>query len=441
MKVSRFNIEVYEPSTRRHLIFNTLTKALVAFSEADYANVRRLLCSESTEDSDAIARLASLGFLVEDGLDESAAVVRRQMLGTADPNRLDVIVMPNMNCNLSCTYCYERHESSEMSEDTEARLVAFLQSSADRFRALLLSWFGGEPLLSVDRLLRIQRAARDAAVSHGTLMASHITTNGLLLDEATARALIESGVRSYQITLDGPPDVHDRQRPRRGGQATFDRIFQNVSLLARQFSEANVKLRVNYYPATLDRIPDLLASFDAEIRPRLDLVLEPIFTSEYGEVRRPDSASSVSPESIYRVAMQMGFKATKSGISETRLTYCYADRKSQVLINFNGDVFKCTVDKFKSSDRLGILGIQGEIVWDSKRLAEWFNVPAFEEKCHQCTYMPMCMGGCRKMRLRAGSIGDDCGKPFEGMKDRIRRHYLNRREATALCTGCSAGSM
>lgn len=431
MKASRFNFNTVYPLTGETLLFNTLTGAFSAFDPETSARVERLLrrTGDGSEDSELAAYLSEQGMLVDDEFDELEVVRDRNRLGISDPNRLDVIVMPNMNCNLACIYCYESHAKSAMSNDTSSHLIAWLQKTVPRFKMILLSWFGGEPLLSYETVVRIQRAIRDLCAEHHVGFSSHITTNGFMLSPDRASELTGLELYSYQITLDGPRDVHDAMRPLRGGGGSFDRIMTNIISLARMETKANIKLRVNYNEENLSRIPALLALFPEDVRPNLDVVYERIFGEEYSGHVHPMPAKRVGTtvESMYQCAREFGFKVTKNQLDPDRLTYCYADRRSQFVVNYNGDVFKCTVDKFKTEDRLGSLCSDGSIVWEAGRIEQWHGLDSFESKCYSCKFMPMCMGGCRKVRLREGTVGENCKLPFMGFDRRMQNQYARER--------------
>ncbi len=431
MKTSQFNFKTDYEKTGETLLFNTLTGAFCAVDAETQAKIERLLNDPGcdTEDSLLVEFLSSRGFLVDDQIDEHQIVRERSALGINDPNRADIIVMPNMNCNFACTYCYEEHSKSEMDETTAARLVAWIERIVPHFKVVLLSWFGGEPLLTYRRVVEIQRRVLELCTQNNVRFSCHLTTNGYLLSPERAAELISLECYSYQITLDGPPETHDSKRPLRGGGSTFDRIISNICALVRTNKSVNVKLRVNYDDSNLDRIPELLERIPQDVRPQLDVVYERIFGQEYSKYvdAMPARRVGVTVEQLYDHARNSGFSVTMNPLQPSRLTYCYADRKSEFVINYNGDVFKCTVDKFESKDRLGWLGDAGTIVWDHDRLARWHAVDTFEEKCYACTFMPMCMGGCRKLRWRERTVGDDCKLPFMGFDKRLQFRYARER--------------
>ena len=78
--------------------------------------------------------------------------------------------------------------------------------------------------------------------------------------------------------------------------------------------------------------------------------------------------------SYYKLAEELGYDITigKSVIQIGKFVYCYAERENQVIINFNGDIFKCSVDDFNKSNRIGYLRESGELFkekdkWNKKQ--------------------------------------------------------------------------
>ena len=138
---------------------------------------------------------------------------------------------------------------------------------------------------------------------------------------------------------------------------------------------------------------------------------------------------ALKTEQMYDLARRMGFAITTTPLDPGKLNYCYADRENQFLFTHLGDVFKCTVSTFESKDRLGFLGDEGQVVWEGARLDDWMTVPAIDDECRSCGYLPMCMGGCRKVRHARGHASDDCTTPFAALDERVRQKYAASRSA------------
>lgn len=434
MKPSQFNVVTDFEPTGEVLAFNTSTGALAAFPGKSSSAVREALNSRGgsiPEDGAVVDALTEHGFLIQDDDDEIQTVLRRLQLGINDPNRLDVFILPNMKCNFACPYCFEEHRASQMSDEVMENLLSWFEQTIPNFKVVLLSWFGGEPLLSFKRLVEIQQAVGEMCDRAGVACSAHITTNGYLLTPERAAELTASGVHSYQITMDGPPEIHNKGRVLKGPGDSFDRVFENLCALATNEDQANIKLRVNYDAETLPHVPELLEMFPASIRPRLNLVLERIFGQ--GSLYKKQSMRELAraTEATYEVARSMGFVATTAGLRPSQLTYCYADRVSEFVFNHEGDVFKCTVGNFTAEESLGTLTDTGRVAWKGEDYDEWMEIPAVDDQCRACTFLPMCMGGCRKTRKYTGRSSDDCMLPFAALDERIQQRYAATLESKA----------
>ena len=125
MKASRYNVFVDGPSRGETVLYNTLCGSLTVWEEGEIAAVKQSLDNPNAKDpSDLLARkvravLVDQKHLVEDEADELAIVESRKVAGIRDTNRLDVILMPTLDCNFACTYCYEEHHASVMQDGAE----------------------------------------------------------------------------------------------------------------------------------------------------------------------------------------------------------------------------------------------------------------------------------------------------------------------------------
>jgi uncharacterized protein len=416
LKASRYNVEAEQPEPGAVVIYNTLYGSMTACSREEAPVVRAILRAEvpaGDGTGEAWQTLKRQQHLVPATRNEVRIVERRKRLGIRDANRLDVILLPTLQCNFACKYCYETPRPSRMGAATEAAIGAWLSSQIPRFKLTLLHWFGGEPLLAHRQVVSLSRTASKVAQRAGVSCALHITTNGYLLTPNRAAELLDAGIRDYQITVDGPPETHDRLRVLRGGGGTFARVFGNLIALARADTAVQISLRVNFNHTNLESIPTLLALVPEDARPRIRLALEPIFGSCTLSATDNIASTAISDAlaRYYALGAQMGFavSAGSAGLVPGRFVYCYAERENQLVIDHHGDVYKCTVTDFRPEDRVGRIIAGGVLVKDSVAWDRWVTEGAlFEAKCYECAYLPLCMGGCRKMRLRSAGTGSFC---------------------------------
>lgn len=415
LKPSMYNISVDNSETGETALYNTLYGSLTLWSPEEIPVVRQVF-SKPQHPAAAASQIANVlieqKYLIDDTVSEREIVNERKRAGVIDKNRMDVILMPTQECNFACSYCYESHQPSRMSSAAENNINKWLESEIPKYKVTLFNWFGGEPLLEFRKVISITKNAAEIAGKTGSTLIRHMTTNGYLLDKSRIEALLSVGIHDFQITLDGPAETHDKLRCLKNGSGTFEQVFQNVVVLARSNEKIKISLRVNFNHSNLHSIPQLLEMFPADIRAQLRIVYEPIFgdCSLSASDNIPDKEISGAMADYYEMAKALGYDVVLglSGLHTGKLVYCYAERANQYIINYNSDVFKCGVSEFKREERVGHIGHGGIFHMDKNSWDQWVNANYFEEICYACVYLPLCMGGCRKMRLSRQETGSNC---------------------------------
>jgi len=428
---SRYNFAVSD-SDASTILFNAASRAVGRFTAPQRPVLERIL--ERPNESVAAlgggpaikAYLLRAGFLVDAGHDEVAALRLRNRGAIEDRNaRLELTLLPTLDCNFRCFYCYEQRRPERMSDQTVAAVLRFLEKTVPGRRALQLSWFGGEPLLELDTLLRISGRAARIAAEHHARFRNFLTTNGYLLDQETVERLAEAGIDGLSITIDGPRRWHDRFRPHRDGQGTFEQVLAGLTRAARRLPRAHVQVRVNYNARNLPDVEGVLDQIPDDLRGRLAILARPIFGRA---AARCGSAEQRRGEGVlYRESRAFGLDvdldATLLGPKET---FCYADRRSSLIIGPSGGLFKCAVGDFSEASRMGRLMATGDTVWDKPRIAAWNQANGFESRiCRECRYLPLCMGGCRAQRV-SGEQRTDCQALFEHLEGALLRTFGRR---------------
>jgi len=85
--------------------------------------------------------------------------------------------------------------------------------------------------------------------------------NGLLLTPDVVDRMLPFGLNGIKITLDGDRDTHNRMRPLRGGQGTFDRIVENIRQVA---GRCRIAIGGNFDESSVDSFPALLDFLKAQ---------------------------------------------------------------------------------------------------------------------------------------------------------------------------------
>lgn len=117
-----------------------------------------------------------------------------------------------LRCNLSCAHCGSECVSSssvpDMPLDEFLGVLDKIRPTVDPGETLVVVT-GGEPLVRQD-LERCGAAFRDRGFPWG------MVTNGWAMTEERWKGLVESGIRSLTVSLDGLEETHDEFRRRKG---------------------------------------------------------------------------------------------------------------------------------------------------------------------------------------------------------------------------------
>ena len=149
-----------------------------------------------------------------------ATRLRSRMAFLREPSALHMFVV-TLRCEHSCPYCQVSRQSTDrsrfdMSEDTARRALAIaFQSPARRIK---IEFQGGEPLLNFPLITKIVEIAKQDAPKNGKQVDFVIATNLALLNDAILKFCKENSVL-ISTSLDGPADLHDKNRPRPGGNS------------------------------------------------------------------------------------------------------------------------------------------------------------------------------------------------------------------------------
>lgn len=169
---------------------------------------------------------------------------RRRRLA-ANPDLTYLFWESTLRCNLRCRHCGSGCEAASPVRELEtAEVLRIVDSIAEDFdpRRIFVSITGGEPLLRPDLYEVVARMS-----SHG--MRSCIVTNGTLLGEPEAARLVEAGMRTVSVSIDGLEAEHDAVR----GRGNWRRALAGIAA-ARKAGMRTVEAITCVRPANLESL-------------------------------------------------------------------------------------------------------------------------------------------------------------------------------------------
>lgn len=350
----------------------------------------------------------NLGFILERHTDELVEIINRFKVIRKDETTMRLILLPAEICNFRCTYCYETFRGLIMKNDVADGIINLVQKNSTRLKLLEVSWFGGEPLLAINQILKITRTCRDIADKSGFNFLSDITTNGFLLTPPNFEKLLSVGIRGYQVTIDGPSEIHDSLRKLKNKKGTFQKIWANLQSIKTINQDFYFLIRTNFERQMWGKLKKWIMLYNDEFKDdsRFRLLFRPIFaySTPRGIEKRLQLCSLQKGAEIETELALFLWKTQNFPINylqeillpNPKSAYCYGALPNCFIIGADGMIWKCTVG-LSEKEAVGMLQKNGDIVFDTQKLNEWNRYTEEwlgDKECLRCLRLPLCMGGC-----------------------------------------------
>ena len=449
MQPSIFNIRVPLKERADVFLMNTLTDAQLVVSP-DVAALLDRTSFDTLSDSerDALDLLTENGFFVE-----SYEADRRGMEAyfhriKHSGEELHITVLTTLQCNFACGYCYQGDRedfnqfADKMTLETSARVAEWIERELDRLRPekFAMTFFGGEPLLNLPVVFDLADRMWAATQARGIRQSLSVITNGLLLTEDVVDRLVPRGLRGIKITLDGDRDTHDRMRPLRGGQGTFDRIVDNIRKVA---DRTRISIGGNFDETSADSFPALLdfisrqdfadklvkVNFKPIVRdqppaaPSLKGLLPLLPVGDNGKplggtcMTSAGAGGGSTCDNCSFLDEKMAFLREETrrhglpGPSGVPGGPCHVHHANAHTIGPDGSLYACP--GFTGEKALSTGHISGKTdAWRESNKRKFDTLDPWRE-CGDCAYMPICAGGC--LTASYSQLGDvntpTCHKP------------------------------
>jgi uncharacterized protein len=435
MQPSMFNVKVPVADGNEVFLMNTFSDAQVLVS----SDVARLMdrvanadpSSFTGEERETLDALIENGFVVDSRSREREALDQYFRDLREDTEQLRVTVLTTLQCNFACDYCFQGDHgdynkfAEKMSLETAERVVRWVEDRLDTVRPakFVLTLFGGEPLLNLPVAYYLAEQCHALCQARGISQGISLITNGLLLTPEVVDRLNQYGLYGVKVTLDGDRDTHNRMRPLRGRQGTFDRIVENVRQVA---DKVNITIGGNFDETSCDSYPALLDFLkEQEFADKIVKVnFKPIIKAPEPETPKgiiPLTVVGASGKPLGGTCMTSagaGSHTTSSACdschfmdekmsflrSETRkrgfptpdgvhMGPCEIHRRHAYTVGTDGSLYACPGFTGSKTESTG--HIDGRE--DSWRLAaadRFDRLTPHKDECGDCSFIPVCGGGC-----------------------------------------------
>ena len=181
----------------------------------------------------------------------------------------------------------------------------------------------------------------------------------------------------------------------------FDEIVKNIRLLIQ--NHFFVRLRINYTDKNIENASKIAEDFmDISEEIKNDYLY-----FDYHRVwqdHKLDDTSDKLDDNLNNIR-EKGFKAAGGYSPNNVKDSCYADKRNSAVINYNGDIYKCTARDFTKENRAGYISEKGELIWENDYLERRMNAKFNNKPCLSCRIMPLCNGGCSQHAME--KLGED----------------------------------
>lgn len=139
-------------------------------------------------------------------------------------------------CNLRCKICETWEANPNVKEELTLGELKTVITQIANWGNINVSFAGGEPLVRKKDLIECIKHARKKGLT------THVTTNGIMIDNKTAEEIINSGLDYLQISLDGiTKKTNDYIR----GHESFDGVMRAIRYIKKYKNKNNSNLKLS----------------------------------------------------------------------------------------------------------------------------------------------------------------------------------------------------
>ena len=298
------------------------------------------------------------GMIVAVDYDEVKTIVDKWKQEDNDPGQFTLIVLPTLDCNLRCWYCFEEHKKgSKMSQDTFERICRLV----DHMR---------------------------------------FTTNGVLLTDGVREELLKIPLKfkpNFQVTIDGDREHHNKTKFMANGKPTYDLIIRNIKAALKDGMP--VTNRFNYTAETIDGFESVIREYDdlsEDERKLLQFDFQQVWQEGDNKKcwEKAQKISNSNRDKNHEVRMEKHFNKYR----------CIHESNRHVAVTYNGNVYLCTTRDMTDDNRMGYVKEDGTIAYNDLYMMRE-SVKYGNETCQSCKVFPVCHGACSQTKLEARNNG------------------------------------
>jgi uncharacterized protein len=365
-----------------------------------------------------------------------------------------VTITTTLDCNMRCYYCYQKEgELQSMSPDMCDAIAAWTKAQVVErgHRHVYVDWYGGEPMLNQDVIERYTANMIEYCDTNGVGYSAAMVCNGTAWPDDKPAFVARNRIKNIQFSIDGPERHHNKRRgiigeSKTGRSPSFQTVMDTIGALV---GSAKIYLRINVDPWVgwdcLEVLDECAArgwmAPDVQVYPYVAIINAMTEHCGFiGKIKRFEDFDATFSD-IQRAFYEKIGRFRGSGKSFEAVQYypnrieinCAAVSHNAVVFGPNGRMYKCGLDVGDDHRAHAALALDGASAPVSATegppaLAadRWDRYDPFRhDRCSECQYLPVCMGGCPKAQIERDEPQLRLQSEFwENNFDRIVREYF-----------------
>ena len=346
---------------------------------------------------------------------------------------LEIMIVITKQCNFRCVYCGQKHESRKTISSEKLITISNIIEKMiceNKYNELKISFFGGEPLLEYKKIIDFLELVKQQSIKYNFIYSAGMSTNGYLLTLSRLKKLSSLNCFNYQISIDGLANVHDKKRPLKNGNGTWDIIIKNIISAINTNLNFHMIIRTNFNYEVAESIINFYDYFKNKLNDkRVVIYFENI--KNQGNINTPEIISDYESMCIdFELVNILKNKNISCLNAYERLMpcglICYASRPNYFIFDSEGNIMKCSLDFDMEDNKIGTITDNQEFNINYNKYIKWvYNDYQFSIKCQKCKILPLCFGKKCPKNFSIYGYSESCNLDllYNDIEGIIRNYY------------------
>lgn len=222
-------------------LFDSNRHKILSVSLQDYLTIDKFLKNEVVDDTSFINQLQKNGFLLPTKIKEIKHPMTDFIPDYLENKIRNITLQVTQKCNFRCEYCAysgiynnRSHSNKIMTFNIARKAIDFLINHSSGSKQINIGFYGGEPLLEFNLIKDCIKYAETKSI--GKDLSFNLTTNGSLINHEIVEYFASHNV-AMSISIDGPKEIHDKNRKFVNGRGTFEQVHKNIKFIKKNYTD------------------------------------------------------------------------------------------------------------------------------------------------------------------------------------------------------------